>query len=200
MISEELIADDCLFSPVPQNRHRHAAGIGGIGLGVDLVQEVEAVERIAGGAVLGQEGPAVGAHEMMDDRDGNHVLEFFQCPKDQRPVRPGTGKRDIEMVAARLGLEAARAAFGRPTVNRDPVAPLRLRPHEFAVARLGVVPAVLPFAVDQQSHAISFRLRRDVGTNRRCGNRQALNSSSIAKAANEGSNRRAASKTADCSG
>ena len=88
MISEDSLETMVCSLLVPQHRHRHAAGIGGIGLGVDLVQEVEAVERVAGGAVFGQERPAVLAHEMMDHRDRDDVLELLQRAKDQRAVRP----------------------------------------------------------------------------------------------------------------
>ena len=159
MISEDSLETIVSSRLVPKHRHGDAAGIGGIGLGVDLVQEIEAVKRVAGGAVLGQERPAVLAHEMMHDRDRDDVFELLQLAEDQRAVRPRAGERDVEVVAAGLRLEAARAAFGRLAVGRDPVAPLRLRADELAARFPGVVPAVRPFSVDQQSHDVHCPLR-----------------------------------------
>ena len=134
MISDDSLETIVCSLLVPQHRHRDPAGIGGIGPGVDLVQEVEAVERVAGRAILGQESPAVLAHVMVHDRDRDDVLELLQLAQDQRAVRPRAGQRNVEMVAAGLGLEAAHAPFGRLAVHRDPVAPLRLAADEFSAA------------------------------------------------------------------
>lgn len=41
----------------------------------------------------------------MDDGEGDDVLEPLELPRDERPVRPGAGVRDVEVVAALLGGE-----------------------------------------------------------------------------------------------
>ena len=164
MISEDSF-ETMVFSGLSQSTgHGDAAGIGGIGLGVDLVQEIEAVKRVARGAILGQECPAVLAHEMVHDRDRDDVFELLQLAEDQRAVCPRTGERHVEMVAAGLRLEAARAALGRFAVGRDPVTPFRLRADELAARCPGFIPAVRPFSVDQQSHDFHvLRVSRHVG-------------------------------------
>ncbi len=43
-----LVIDDAVFVLVPQHRHRHAASVMGIVLGVALVQVLEPIEVIAG--------------------------------------------------------------------------------------------------------------------------------------------------------
>ena len=55
------------------------------------------------------------------------------------------------MVAAGLGLEPAGASRRGCAVGSDEVAELRLRPLEFA-GLAGVIPFVLPFAVDEKTH------------------------------------------------
>src|SRR5258707_10019312 len=72
-------------------------------------------------------------------------------------MRPGTGERDVEMVAARYGFEAAIAACTRHAIRRDPVAKMRILADEAATGRLCVVPLVPPDAVDQKAHC-SFPL------------------------------------------
>src|SRR4051794_26127866 len=65
---------------------------------------------------------------------------------------PGAGERDVEMVAPRLGLEAAPPARACRPVGRHPVAELALGADEAAIGLAGVVPFVVPFAVDHQAH------------------------------------------------
>src|SRR3546814_13528594 len=56
------------------------------------------------------------------------------------------------MVAPGLGLEAAFAAGARRAVGGDPVAEGAFLPLEAAAGLGGIVPLVVPGAVDQQSH------------------------------------------------
>ena len=119
-----------------------------------------AVDRVVYDAVAALEGPAMLGHVPMDDGDGDHFLQPFQRAEDQRPMRPGAGEGDIEMIAARFGLKAGLAARPRGAVLGDPAAELRRRPFEPAAGRLRVVPLIHPLAVLQQSHrALSFRRR-----------------------------------------
>src|SRR5215472_4541534 len=67
-------------------------------------------------------------------------------------MSPGTGETDIEMVSARLGLKPTLAAWAGRSVCGDPVAELALAANEVAPAGRGIVPEVVPLAVDQQSH------------------------------------------------
>ncbi len=81
------------------------------------------MQRVARHARAGLEGPAVLAHEPVHDRERSiDVLEAFQLAEDQRAVRPRAGPRDVEVVAARLGLEPALAGRSRRPVRRHPVA------------------------------------------------------------------------------
>src|SRR6266851_6525845 len=79
------------------------------------------------------ESPAVLAHMPVNDREADHGLQPLQLAEDQGAMRPGTGERDIEMVASRLGGKAAGAGWSRRAVERDPVADRRRGPHEPAV-------------------------------------------------------------------
>src|SRR5690606_30920446 len=133
-----LVGDNRLFLPVPEHRHGDAARIVGCSLGIDLAKIVETVERIAGGAFLGKECPAFLAHEMVDDRNRDDILELLQLAKDQRPMRPWAGERYIEMITPRLGLEAAAASFRRRPVKRYPVSPMGLGADKFAAGFLGI--------------------------------------------------------------
>src|SRR5690606_10763532 len=138
------VADDGLRLLVPQYRHGDAAGIGRVGAGVDLVQVIAAIKAVAGRAVLPEERPAMLAHEVVHDIDRDHVLELLQLADDQSAMRPRAGERDIEMVAARFGLETALAALGGLAVPGDPVTELRDRTFETAAAPARVVPLVFP--------------------------------------------------------
>lgn len=162
MISEEFVGDDGLLLLVPQHRHCHPARIGRIRLGVDLVQIVEAIERVAGGAILGQEGPAILAHEMVHDRNRDDVFQLLQRAEDQGAVRPRASPGDIEVITAGLDLEAACLAGCRTAIWAYPVAPLRLRAHETAARILGVIPTIHPFSVDQQSHDRLLRVSNSI--------------------------------------
>ena len=70
--------------------------------------------------------PALREHVRLDDRDADRLGQLLQPAEDQRAVRPGAGERDVEMVAAGLGLEAALAGRAGRAVGRHPVAEQRL--------------------------------------------------------------------------
>ena len=53
-------------------------------------------------------------------------LQALELAENQRPVRPGAGIGNIEMVAAALGLEATLAGWARRPVGSDEVAELRV--------------------------------------------------------------------------
>lgn len=125
----------------------------GIGAGVDLVEVIGAEQRVAGGAVAAPEGPALIAHEMIDDGDTDHVVERLQRSQDQRAMRPWARQRHVEMIAPRFGREAAFAARTRRAIGGDEIAEARDGALETAAGRGGVVPLVGPLAVDQQAHA-----------------------------------------------
>src|SRR5439155_10766284 len=76
----------------------------------------------------------------------NHALEPFELPENESAVRPGTVVGDVEVVAARLRLEAGRAVSG------DEVAELAFRTHE-AARDLGRAP-LGPFSVDEHAHPL----------------------------------------------
>jgi maleylacetate reductase len=44
----------------------------------------------------------------MHDRDVDHALEPFESAEDERPVRPRTGERDVEVIAPGRGEAQAR--------------------------------------------------------------------------------------------
>ncbi len=75
----------------------------------------------------------------MDDRERDHALEPLKLAEDEGAVRPGAGERDDEMVAARLRLEAAGAAWSRFAARGHPVAERRVGPHEMAGRVVGEV-------------------------------------------------------------
>lgn len=96
----------------------------------------------------------------VDDGEGDDVLEALKLPRDERPVRPGAGVRDVEVVAALLGRElgaglardevAERAdlalELARLVVRLDPLGDAGLIAVSAAVAERWshVVPAPMP--------------------------------------------------------
>ncbi len=111
------------------------------------------VDLVRDHARAGLEGPSVLTHPPVQRRQGDLALQLFQRPEDQGPVRPGAGVGDIEVVAARLGLEPALAGRPRRAVRRDPVAEPALAADKPAAGSGGVVPLVAPDAIDQEPHA-----------------------------------------------
>src|SRR5690606_11258569 len=151
-----LVGDDGLPPLVPEHRHRHPAAVVGHGAGIELVEVVRAIERItrerARGIAVGAELPAVLLHQPVDDGDGDRLLKSLELAEDEGPVRPGAGERDIETIAAGLRGEAALPRGTGTAVVGDPVAEGTLAPLEAAAGRLGIVPLVVPAALDKQSH------------------------------------------------
>src|SRR5690606_15743918 len=70
----------------------------------------------------------------------------------QGAVRPGTCQRNVEVIAAGLGLEAVAARRARAAIGRDPVAELCVAAYEAATRACRVIPLVMPFTVYQKSH------------------------------------------------
>src|SRR5690606_25535927 len=91
------------------------------------------------------------AHERMDDGYRNHVLQPLQPAQNQRAVRPRAGKRDMEMVAAGLRLEAAFARWTGPAVGGHPVAEGRVGASE-AAGLVALLVVRQPFAFYHASH------------------------------------------------
>jgi len=146
------IAGDRRILPVPQDGHGDPAGIGRVGLGIDLVHMVGAVDRIGDRARGVGKRPALVQHVGIDDGQGNDVFQFLQTPENQCAVGPGAGMGDIKMIAVGLRLEAGLARRPRRTVRGHPVAKVRILADEFAARRFGIVPGIVPDAVDQKTH------------------------------------------------
>nr|GFA76659.1 hypothetical protein [Tanacetum cinerariifolium] len=128
-----LVADDAVQLLVPQHWHGDpACVVRGVGQ-ITLVHERVTVERIPGGAGLRVEGPAVFAHQPTDDRDVDQALKALEFAHDQRAMRPRTGQRHIQVVAAGFGFEAAFARRAGASVGGDPVTALGLFTLERAV-------------------------------------------------------------------
>ena len=153
MISAEFVVDDGPGLPVPEHRDAGPAAIAGLGLGIELIQVLVAVQPVAGRGGAFLELPAVLGHVPVHGRDPDRVLEAFELAHDQRAVRPRAGERDVEVVAPGLGLEPARAGRSRATVVRDPVAELGVDAHEAAV--LAALVLIAPDALDQHAHGQS---------------------------------------------
>src|SRR5690606_40382240 len=84
--------------------------------------------------------------------------DLLEAPGDQGAVRPGAGQADIQVVASRFGREAAGSGGARGTIRGDPVAMLRGFALETAVPG-GVIPLVMPAAVNQKPHVVFPRLQ-----------------------------------------
>jgi Na+(H+)/acetate symporter ActP len=146
------VGDDRVSLLVPEDGNRDPAGITWIGLHIDLPERFGTEQMVDGATDLVLELPAFRQHQRIDDRDGNQVLKLFQFAEDQRAVRPGAGKRHVEVIAPGLRLEAAFAGGAGRTVGGDPVAELCGGPLETALRFLGVVPDVVPDTLNQHAH------------------------------------------------
>ena len=73
--------------------------------GVELVQELRVDDRVGNHSVAFVERPALAAHEVVDHRQPDHVLEPLELSEDQRAMRPGARIGDVEMVAPGFCLE-----------------------------------------------------------------------------------------------
>ena len=84
---------------------------------------VALVQKGAARQVVGQrigEAPAMIAHQRVDHAQADDLLQTLERAHDQRTVRPGTGIADVEVEAARLGLDGRLAVHGS-AVGRDQI-------------------------------------------------------------------------------
>ncbi len=127
-----LVVDDGAGFLVPEDRHGHPPGVAGLRLRVQLVQIADTAVPVL---------PAVLEHAGRGAERRHGPLQTLHRPHDQRAMRPGTGLRDVEAIAALF--HAAR---------RDETAKSALRPDERAACRLGVAGNVPPYTVDHHAH------------------------------------------------
>jgi hypothetical protein len=80
--------------------------------------------------------------------DADGLFQSFQFAEDEGAVRPGAGERNIQVIAAGLGLETGLSRRARAAVCGYPVTEPGLLTLEMPSGGLGVVPLVAPFAVD----------------------------------------------------
>src|SRR4051794_16274307 len=85
-----------------------------------------------------REAPAFGIEFGLHDGDGDGMLEALQLAGGQSARGPGADERDIEMIAAGLGLETALARGSGAAVGRYPVAERRFLADEGALGVLGL--------------------------------------------------------------
>ena len=141
------VADDGARLLVPERRHQDPAGVLGVGRGIELVQILEAVQVVRQRVA---EAPTL-RHDRLDHRYRDRVLQPLQHPRDECAVRPGAGKRHVQVVAPGFGSETARAVGG------DPTAEPRAGAHELARGLARVVPALVPLPGFQiTAHASPF--------------------------------------------
>src|SRR5690606_19862002 len=122
----------------------------GISGGIDLVHIGGAIDRIGHG-----EAPAFVAQFRLDDRDRDYFFEPLELAPDEGARRPGTDQRDIEVIAAGLGLEAGFSGRPGAAIGRHPIAEARGLPHKTAlgVGALNGLPIVGPLAVDEHFYS-----------------------------------------------
>ena len=96
----------------------------------------------------------------MDDGERDHALEPFELPENQRPVRPGAGERDDEMIAPRLRFETAGSRRPRRAVGRHPVAERRVGADEVSASIVREILFGAPDALLHVAHLASSP-RRD---------------------------------------
>jgi hypothetical protein len=110
------------------------------------------VNGIGDDAVSLGKGDPILAHKRMHDRERDHAGKTLQLTKDQGAMRPGAEKSGIEVIASGFGRKAAVAGGARRAVRRDPIAKPRCVAPEPSAGLGGLVPSVVPDAVDQKSH------------------------------------------------
>ncbi len=96
------------------------------------------------------EGPSVIAHERIDHRHRDRVVELLQPAHDERAMGPRAGERYVQVIAPAFGLEAALAARPGTAVGRHPTPENGMRTDEIGPRRAKVI--ALPLAVDHRSH------------------------------------------------
>ena len=94
------IGDDALGHRIPQHRDGEPSPIVWIGGLVDLAEELKAVNGIERMARPFAECPAPLVADRVHDRHADDLFEFLEFSYNDRPMRPGAGPGDIEMVAA----------------------------------------------------------------------------------------------------
>src|ERR1700722_13803182 len=95
------------------------------------------------------ECPTLLSHQPIRDRNGDRGLKPFQHAKDQGSVRPGTGQRNVEMIAPRLCPEAAVAGWSWRPVRSDPVAEHSVLTLEASIAGRIVGAMISPVAINE---------------------------------------------------
>ena len=155
MISDDSLLTIVAVCLVPQDRHGDAAAEVRSRFEVEFAQDARAEDRIGDDAPALVEGPAAGAQQPMDDRERYHALEPLEPAEDEGAVRPRAGERDDEVVAARLSLEAAGAAWSRFAARRHPVAERRIWPDEMARPVVRKVALRAPCSLHEFAHVSS---------------------------------------------
>ena len=148
-----LIADNGFPLRVPEHRNGHAAGVVTVRFQVQLVQLAETVERIASGTrkpVI--QFPATLQHVRMHHGYTDVILQPFQGTHDQGAMGPGTRIGHIQVITPALCRETTVTRGPGTAIGRYPVAKLTFRALESPAGTFRVVPLVLPFPVNQQSH------------------------------------------------
>jgi len=93
------IGDDAFGYCIPQHGDCEPPPIGRIGGFVGLAEELKPVDGIERMARPFVEGPTPFIADRVHDRHADDGFELFEFAHNDRPVRPGAGPRDIEMIA-----------------------------------------------------------------------------------------------------
>jgi hypothetical protein len=96
------------------DRNGDAAMVTGVGRAVGFAQEFETVHGILGMARAVSERPAALIAHGVDDRHADRFLEAFELAQNDRAMRPGTGKRDVKVIAVARGLVRRGAVAFHP--------------------------------------------------------------------------------------
>jgi len=146
------VAHDGALVLVPEHRHGDPTGVVGIGPGIELVQSFGSLVGIRHHPLRRLEGPALFAHEPVNDGERDQIAQSLEGADDQGAVSPGAGQRYIKVVAAGFGRKSGLTARTRGSVQGDPVSEGRPRPLKATGGAAGVVPLVLPDPFHQQAH------------------------------------------------
>jgi hypothetical protein len=105
------------------------------------------------------EAKAIEAQVAADAACGERLAEVQRGrAKNQGSMRPGARKRDIEVVASRLGLETAFPGRTGASVQSDPVSESAFLTDKAASGDASIVGAVGPFPANKKAHARVFFL------------------------------------------
>lgn len=134
-----VVADDLVRLLVPEDGNGHPRPVAGLARLIRLAQKTPAIHRFRLHArlprfliVLRRKPPPPAVPDRVHHRQPDDVIQALQLPRDDRPVRPGTGQGHIKVVAARLRRE------GRGAVRANPVAEGVFLALKFAVVALFV--------------------------------------------------------------